>query len=130
MSDFIEGLEILKGILPPNSLAFAVKILMEAGVRSICFKEDRCAWGMSLLGVPGACDIGEKKIDLDLGMDLNRPQELIRRWHKIEISLREAPLWILLHEVGHVVRGSSQDLAEKFAKEKFLEWRSSTIKIS
>jgi hypothetical protein len=122
--DIVEGLGILKGILPENSLEFAMKIILEAGVRSICFKEDRCALAMSLFGVPGMCDIESKKIDLDLGMDKEHLKRVIFHRHGIKIEAEEVPLWIVAHEAGHVVHGESQVKAEEFAKEKFLEWRS------
>jgi hypothetical protein len=122
--DFVEGLEILKGILPQNSLTFAVKILMESNVRLICFKQDQDAWAMSLLGVPGATDIEGKQIDLNLDLDADHLKRVIFRRHGIRVEAEEIPLWILLHEISHVIYGESQKKAEEFAKENFLEWRS------
>lgn len=120
---FITSLKLLHNLLPEGSLGFAFRVLWETGVRSIVFKRGEGAWAMQLLGVRGACDIGTKQIDLDIEMKVEKARDGIFHRHFISIDSKEVPLWVLLHEIGHVVSGPSQEAAEAFAKIKFLEWR-------
>jgi len=124
MDRLINGLELLNQLLPQGSLPFAFRVLLDAGVEKITFKDGQNA--MWLLGVPGACNIERKQIDLDLGMDTKKAAEGIYKRHLISVnSSEEVALWILFHECGHIACGLSQEAAERFALQKFLEFKKS-----
>ena len=126
--NLIDGLELLNQVLPRGSMGFALRVLLDTGVRSIVFRRGEDAWAMRLRRTPGMCDIGNGAIEIDMEMKLEEVRKVIFQWHLISIDPLEVPLWVLLHEVGHVIHGASQDAAEEFAKERFLEWRRSKEK--
>jgi hypothetical protein len=64
------------------------------------------------------------KIFLNPDMDGKKIARIIRARHGLEITEAEAPVWIFYHELGHhVLRSDDQMAAERWALEKFMEWR-------
>jgi hypothetical protein len=73
-------------------------------------------------GIPGSYEDGT--IYLDPKMNTARIVRTIRARHGLEIAEAEAPIWILFHELAHhVLKTDDQMSAERWAFERFVEWR-------
>jgi hypothetical protein len=109
--NLIGSLKRIGELLP---VELVLKECLKHGVAAIELKNH-------LFSIPGS--YGEGVIALDPDADKERIVRTIRRRHGLEIRSDEVFVWIFYHELGHHVLGSDQAKAERFAFDKFMEWR-------
>ncbi|MCX5884613.1 MAG: hypothetical protein NT096_01650 [Proteobacteria bacterium] len=113
VSSFLDTLNEINQLLPAK---LVIKECLKYGIKKIILRTYRIFdW------IPGTYEATE--IELDPEMDKEHLAWVLMFRHGIAIDPEDVPIWIFYHELGHHLKGKSEWEAERFAMEKYLEWK-------